>query len=100
MPDMIFDDMPDRPPDGDGPETQPLDGLPLDDDELLWPPEGYQDMPADQIPVPPEVFVAWIAGELPEWAAELSWTIYMANVVMTRVRPRPKLPVVDGYALN
>jgi hypothetical protein len=99
MPDTTFDDTPDRPPD-DGPPTEPLDGLPLGDDELLWPPDGYADLPVDQIPVPPEVFAAWCDGELPEWAAELAWTIHTANIVLTCRRPRPKLQEVVGYALN
>jgi len=41
--------MPDRPPD-DGPPTEPLDGQPVGDDELLWPPDGYADMPVDPDP--------------------------------------------------
>jgi hypothetical protein len=83
-----------------GRPTEPLDGLPLGDDELLWPPDGYVDLPVDQIPVPPEILNAYVAHELPDWLGELVWVIRMANVVMTRRRPRPALPEVAGNALN
>lgn len=78
-------------------DTEPLDGQPADDDEALWPPDGWQDRPLDQLSIPAPVLQSWLLGNLTADRYRLVFNTLVAHAVTLREAPdRVRAPLLVG----